>query len=82
MSRLGEGLKELERRDYPDNRPHFIHCLHRYAPLYAWPRIAPSPPAPSPPAPSRKRPGSPPTSDSAAQRKLHADLAALKDLLL
>jgi hypothetical protein len=87
MSRLGDGLTELERRDYAANRPCFIHCLQRYAALYAWPRVAtsppaPSPPDPSPPAPSRKRPASPPTSDSAAQRKLHTDLVVLKALLL
>jgi hypothetical protein len=77
MSRLGEGSKNLQRHDYPANSPCFIHCLQRYAALYAWPRV----PAP-PPAPSRKRPASPPTSDSAAQCTLHADLAALKALLL
>jgi hypothetical protein len=85
MSRLGEGLKDPECRDYPGNRPSFAHCLQRYAPLHASFR-APAgaaittPHAPAP-APSRKRPASPP-SDSTARRQLPADLAALRALLL
>jgi hypothetical protein len=59
MSRLEEGLRTLMRRDHPGNSPSFVHCLERYAPLYASFRapVQPAPPA-EPARPSRKRPAS------------------------